>query len=158
MTTDMPEEKNSIRMPEDAIKKPESEDAENIRDILDVPGEQTDFRADKEAEKHADSLDARYVSQYERKLAALQARVTPAAGATKHDDSVEFDADAIRHMEDAAGRVQKLLELARAKGVMHAVSVAEHIDAYTLDRTHDRIADELSDELRKQGMLDGDKE
>ena len=57
-------------------------------------------------------------------------------------------------MEDAAGRVQKLLDLARVKGVAHAVSVAEHIDAYTLDITHDRIADELSDELRKQGLLD----
>ena len=154
----MPEEKNIIGVPEDVAEKLKSEDAESVRDILDVPGRRSELWVDGKAEKRADSLDARYVSQYERKLGELQASASATAGTAKHDDDVTFDADAIRHMEDAAGRVQKLLELARVKGVTHAVSVAERIDAYTLDLTHDRIADELSDELRKQGMLDDAQE
>ena len=67
--------------------------------------------------------------------------------------SISLDADSIRKIEDAEGRVQKLIEFAIAKGVAHAISIAEHIDAYTLDRTRDRLADELSDELRKRGMI-----
>ncbi|QQR77668.1 MAG: hypothetical protein IPJ67_00765 [Candidatus Moraniibacteriota bacterium] len=149
----MPEEKTIIGVPEDVAEKLKSDDVENVRDILDVPGRQSELWVDGKAEKHVDAQES--ASEYERKLSEVQAAASASAQTTttKNDD-VKFDADAIRHMEDAAGRVQKLLDLARVKGVAHAVSVAEHIDAYTLDITHDRIADELSDELRKQGLLD----
>ena len=148
----MPEEKNIIGVPEDVAEKLKSDDSENVRDILDIPVRRSELWVDGKAEKHADAHES--ASQYEKKLGEVQAAPSaPVSTATPKDDHVKFDADAIRHMEDAAARVQKLLELARVKGVTHAVSVAEHIDAYTLDLTHDRIADELSDELRKQGML-----
>ncbi|MGB2791656.1 MAG: hypothetical protein WBC29_03860 [Candidatus Moraniibacteriota bacterium] len=149
----MPEEKTIIGVPEDVAEKLKSDDVENVRDILDVPGRQSELWVDGKAEKHADAREG--APEYERRLSEVQAAASASAETTtaKNDD-VKFDADAIRHMEDAAGRVQKLLDLARVKGVAHAVSVAEHIDAYTLDITHDRIADELSDELRKQGLLD----
>ncbi len=149
----MPEEKSIIGVPEDGVDRLRSDDAENVRDILDVSGERSESLTHGKAEKHADVLES--ASQYERKLGEVQAAASVSIQTTTvKNDAVKFDADAIRHMEDAAGRVQKLLDLARVKGITHAVSVAEHIDAYTLDITHDRIADELSDELRKQGLLD----
>lgn len=149
----MPEEKSIIGVPEDVAEKLKSETAEDIRDILDIPGRRSELWVDGKAEIHADTRERE--SRYERKLGEVQATVSSTSTqTTAKDDNVKFDADAIRHMEDASGRVQKLLDLARVKGVAHAVSVAEHIDAYTLDITHDRIADELSDELRRQGLLD----
>lgn len=153
----MPEEKTIIGVPEDVAEKLKMENAENVRDILDVPGRQSEIWVEGKAEQKTEKHDARYVSQYERKLSEIHekalAPVPSGTAVTSDDTAVKFDADAIRHMEDAVARVQKLVELARVKGVVHAVSVAEHIDAYTLDKTHDRLADELSDELRKRGML-----
>lgn len=149
----MPEEKSIIGVPEDVAEKLKSDDSESVRDILDVPGRRSELWVDGKMEKHADAHES--ASQYEKKLGEVQAAPSTSTSASVlKDDAVKFDADAIRHMEDAVARVQKLLELARIKGVAHAVSVAEHIDAYTLDLTHDRMADELADELRKQGMLD----
>lgn len=154
MNPTMPEEKSIIGVPEDVAEKLRSEDSGEVRDILDVSGKQSELWVDGKAEKRADAQES--TSRYERKLEEVRATATSSStqATTAKDDDVKFDADAIRHMEDAAGRVQKLLDLARAKGVAHAVSVAEHIDAYTLDITHDRIADELSEELRNQGLLD----
>lgn len=68
-------------------------------------------------------------------------------------NSVAFDADAILHMQNSENRISKLLELALVKGPIHAISVAQHIDDYTLDKTRDRLTDELSEELRKRGLL-----
>lgn len=153
----MPEEKTIIGVPEDVAEKLKEKSVENVRDILDVPGRQSEIWVDGKAEPKAEKHDAHSVSQYERKLSEIheKALAPVSSGTTVASDetAVKFDADAIRHMEDAVGRVQKLVELAQVKGVVHAVSVAEHIDAYTLDKTHDRLADELSDELRKRGML-----
>lgn len=149
----MPEEKTIIGVPEDVAEKLKKESSEEVRDILDVPGRRSEIWVEGRTEEASEKKAERYVSSYERKLKELQSAPAPAASTASDDAAVKFDADSIRHMEDAAGRVQKLLDLALVKGVAHAVSVAEHIDAYTLDRTHDRMVDELSDELRKQGML-----
>ena len=68
------------------------------------------------------------------------------------------DADEIAQTADAEERVKKLVNLALVKGVPYAVQVARHIDAYTLDRTHDELADTFFDELRRRGMVsDTDK-
>lgn len=68
------------------------------------------------------------------------------------------DADEIAQTADAEERVKKLVNLALVKGVPYAVQVARHIDAYTLDRTHDELADTLFDELKRRGMVsDTDK-
>lgn len=150
----MPEEKTIIGVPEDVAEKLKGEGSEEVRDILDVPGRRSEIWIEGGAEKKTEKGDARYVSSYERKLKEVQSLASSPIQTNASDDTaVKFDADSIRHMEDAEGRVQKLLDLALLKGVTHAVSVAEHIDAYTLDRTHDRLADELSDELRKRGLL-----
>lgn len=68
------------------------------------------------------------------------------------------DADEIVQTADAEERVKKLVDLALVKGVPYAVQVARHIDAYTLDRTHDELADTFFDELKRRGMVsDTDK-
>ena len=153
----MPEEKTIIGVPEDVAEKLKTERSEEVRDILDVPGRRSEIWVEGKTEKKPEGSDAHYVSSFERKIKEVQAALPPltppSPPAPSDDGAVKFDADAIRHMEDTEGRVQKLLDLALTKGVAHAVLVAEHIDAYTLDRTHDRLADELSDELRKRGLL-----
>lgn len=63
------------------------------------------------------------------------------------------DADEIAHTADAEERVKKLVNLALVKGVPYAIQVARHIDAYTLDRTHDDLSDKFYDELMQRGMI-----
>lgn len=150
----MPEEKTIIGVPKDVAEKLKTGETEDVRDILDVPGGRSEVWVDGKSEKPVEKKEeVRYVSQYERKLKELQAKSTPTPTTVSTDDAIKFDVDAIRHMEDAEGRIEKLLQLAEVKGPVHAVSVAKEIDAYTLDRTHDRLADELSDRLRERGML-----
>ncbi len=158
----MPEEKKGSAIePKDIFEKAIVSDLEKAGDMAEKPGvtpiasaPSAELWIDGKTEKKVEKGDEKYVSSYERKLKELQAASSTSAPATPpDDDAVKFDADAIRHMEDADGRVQKLLDLARVKGVKHAVSVAKNIDAYTLDKTHDRLVDELSDGLREQGLL-----
>lgn len=144
----MPEEKTSIGVSEKLGK----DGYEEVRDILDVPLKQPEIRVEGSRESLSEG-EERYVSSYEQKLKEIQSTSASSVASQTDGDAVKLDADSIRNTEDAEGRVQKLLDLALMKGVVHAVSVAENIDAYTLDRTHDRLADELSDELRKRGML-----
>ena len=64
------------------------------------------------------------------------------------------DAQAASQEIDADGKINKLVGLAEAKGVVHAVSVAKHMeDNYILDEFHDRLADELHDALVKRGLI-----
>ncbi len=148
----MPEEKKVSESLESTVGTAENSEP---KDIFEMSGSRPETPIDGTVENGPDVSKPENSSRYERELGELRKSLASSVSVapTKHDDVV-FDADAIRNMEDASARVQKLLELAGAKGVMHAVSVAEHIDAYTLDSTHDRIADELSDELRKKGLLD----
>lgn len=113
----------------------------------------------KESEIRFEPIEAKHASLYERLLETVRSWTSsaPSTAAGADDDrAISFDASAIASVQDSESRVQKLLDLALVKGVPHAVSVARHIDAYTLDRTHDRLADELSEELKKRGLLSED--
>lgn len=150
----MPEEKVDMGV----LKEGKNATEESVRDIWGVPEVEPAARDEKKSEGNAEGSDARFVSSYERKLHEFQqAKIVaiPPPSKQTDDNTIRFDANSIVHMDDAEGRVQKLLDLALLKGVVHAVRVAKHIDAYTLDRTHDRLADELSDRLREQGLLKG---
>jgi hypothetical protein len=58
-------------------------------------------------------------------------------------------------MSDEESAVQKLLDLAGAKGVAHAVNVARKLnDYYALDRMHDELADRLYDGLLARGLIE----
>lgn len=71
------------------------------------------------------------------------------------NEDVASDAKTIAGREmDAESRISKLVGLAEAKGVIHAVGVAKHMeDNYILDEFHDRLADELHDALIKKGLI-----
>lgn len=75
--------------------------------------------------------------------------------APPHDDIVITDAKDANDAMDYETKVVKLVELAQAKGVIHAVKVAKHMeDNYLLDELHDRLlAQDLHDALVKKGMI-----
>lgn len=71
------------------------------------------------------------------------------------DQAIPNDAKSISAEQDAEIKIEKLIQLATHKGVVHAVKVAKHMeDNYTLDEFHDRLlADELHDALVKKGLI-----
>jgi len=72
------------------------------------------------------------------------------------DQAVSIDAESASNEETAERKVEKLIQLATQKGVVHAVKVAKHLqDNYVLDEFHDRLlADELHDSLIKNGLIE----
>lgn len=146
----MPEEQT--RALEKDPQKPVNETSVEVRDIFGVPESDAEIWVDGKLEGIAEKKDAASAESLERSLKERLA-LPPTSQTKTGDTGVRFDADAIRQMDDAEARVQKLVDLALLKGPHHALHVADHIDAYTLDRTRDRLADELSEELRKRGMI-----
>jgi hypothetical protein len=70
-------------------------------------------------------------------------------------DEIKADAENVYRTTDAESQIQNLVDLATAKGVVHAVKVARHLeDNYVLDMFHDRLlAEELHDALVKKGII-----
>lgn len=90
----------------------------------------------------------------EGKYHEILSKVVPAAPHAKHDDDVGLDAKSIGETIDEESKVQKLLDLASTKGVVHAVKVARRLsDYYSLDRMHDELADKLYDGLLERGLI-----
>lgn len=94
----------------------------------------------------------------EGKYLELLSKVTPTktASATDedHEDTVTLDAKHIGAMTDEASKVQKLLDLASTKGVVHAVKVARSLrDYYALDRMHDELSGGLYQGLLERGLI-----
>lgn len=80
--------------------------------------------------------------------------VVPTPGSAPSDDAVALDATSIGATVDEESKIQKLLDLASAKGVEHAVRVARSLeDYYALDRMHDELADKLYDGLLVRGLI-----
>lgn len=95
----------------------------------------------------------------EGKYQELLSRVTPTKTATPadddHEDTVVLDAKHIGALTDEASKVQKLLDLAQTKGVVHAVKVARSLkDYYALDRMHDELSDKLYHGLLEKGLIE----
>lgn len=89
----------------------------------------------------------------------LLSKVTPTKQATPadddHEDTVILDAKHIGAMTDEESKVQKLLDLAGTKGVVHAVKVARSLkDYYALDRMHDELAGKFYDGLLEKGLIE----
>lgn len=70
-------------------------------------------------------------------------------------EEVEKDAANVFQKTDAESQIQRLIDIAMAKGVIHAVKVARHLeDNYVIDMFHDKIlADEFHDALIKKGLI-----
>lgn len=95
----------------------------------------------------------------EGKYQELLSRVTPTKKASPtdddHEDTVVLDAKHIGALTDEASKVQKLLDLAQTKGVVHAVKVARSLkDYYTLDMMHDQLSDKLYQGLLEKGLIE----
>ncbi|MFA4817628.1 MAG: hypothetical protein WC608_02755 [Parcubacteria group bacterium] len=77
---------------------------------------------------------------------------TPTAPA---DDTIASDAKSTSAERSAEAKIERLVQLATQKGVIHAVKVARHLDDnYTMDEFHDRLmAEELHDALVKKGLI-----
>ncbi len=89
----------------------------------------------------------------------LLSKVTPTKQATPadddHEDTVILDAKHIGAMTDEESKVQKLLDLAGTKGVIHAVKVARSLkDYYALDRMHDELAGKFYEGLLEKGLIE----
>lgn len=96
--------------------------------------------------------------QAPEKYQEILSRVTPTKAALvtdeDHADTVMLDAKHIGAMTDEEGKVQKLLDLAATKSVVHAVKVARSLkDYYALDRMHDELSGKLYQGLLERGMI-----
>lgn len=71
------------------------------------------------------------------------------------DETVASDAKYASVERNAEAKIERLVQLATQKGVIHAVKVARHLDNnYVLDEFHDRLmAEELHDALVKKGLI-----
>ncbi|HLB50855.1 MAG TPA: hypothetical protein VJL38_01610 [Patescibacteria group bacterium] len=105
---------------------------------------------EKDAEQHAEKSGAERDATYQKILQKVQ--TTPIV---HHDDDVKKDAQDVYQQQDADAQVQHLVDLAMAKGIVHAVRVAQHLEnAYVLDSLHDRLlADELHNALVAKGLI-----
>jgi hypothetical protein len=88
---------------------------------------------------------------YTKILSKIQAQQQPVISS----EEVGTDAKSVSRKTDAESQIQHLVDLALAKGVVHAVKVARHLeDNYVLDVFHDRLlADELHEALLKKGLI-----
>jgi hypothetical protein len=94
----------------------------------------------------------------EGKYHELLARVTPTRSAPVNTDDDEhaavLDAKHIGALTDEASKVQKLLDLAQTKGVIHAVKVARSLrDYYALDTLHDELSGKLYQGMLEKGLI-----
>lgn len=104
-----------------------------------------------EKEVVSEMISAERDSAYGNILSKIQTQ----AQAITDPNSVAADAHAASLKTDADAQVQHLVDVAMAKGVVHAVKVAQHLeDNYVLDTLHDKLlADELHDALLQKGLL-----
>lgn len=90
--------------------------------------------------------------QYNELLSKLNAGVksTPVIS----DAEVAKDAQAVSLGADEESRIRHLVDLAHAKGPVHAVRVARSLqDYYALDRMHDELSDAFFRKLGEEGLL-----
>lgn len=94
----------------------------------------------------------------EGKYKEILATVVPTTASSTHtDEDVLLDAKHINATVDEESKIQKILDLAGTKGVVHAVKVARTLDDYyALDQVHDALADRLYEGLLARGLIQKD--
>ena len=94
----------------------------------------------------------------EGKYEEILSKVSPASAVQSHpDEDVALDTKSISATMDEESKIQKLLDLAGTKGVVHAVRVARSLDDYyALDQMHDALADKLYQGLLERGLIHKD--
>jgi len=118
-----------------------------VPEVEKAPGTEAEPAKETKAEEVSEKIETA------RKTITAQ---TPAASG-----HVAADAEVVADIAEYEKRVEKLMELALAKGPDHAISVARHLnkaktvssaDNFTLDELHDRMEEE---DLRKQLIAKG---
>lgn len=91
----------------------------------------------------------------EGKYNEILSKVIPqVTGTSQSSDDHELDVQSIGATVDEESKIQKLIDLATAKGVFYAVKVARTIgDYYALDRMHDELVDKLYEGLLTKGLI-----
>lgn len=91
----------------------------------------------------------------EGKYKEILATVVPTTASSTHtDEDVLLDAKHVNATVDEESKIQKILDLAGTKGVVHAVKVARTLDDYyALDQVHDALADRLYEGLLARGLI-----
>ncbi len=124
---------------------------ENIPAGQDRSQESPETLSVQEKEARAESVRERTEGRYEEILSKVS---TPGAAAVHTDEDALLDAKSIGATVDEESKIQKLIDLAQTKGIVHAVKVAQHLnDFYALDRMHDELADKFYDALLAKGMI-----
>lgn len=137
-------------MPEELISEMKNEEVPVER----LPGQERGVGVPEQKESGSETSperrEAKYAEILKRVSAADSSALLPTA-------DVALDAKSIAETLDEESKIQKLLDLASTKGVVHAVSVARHLnDFYALDRMHDALADTLYETLLAHGMIHKD--
>jgi hypothetical protein len=93
--------------------------------------------------------------QPEVKFDEVLSKIAPATPAAVSVSDHVADAKSLSEMTDEESKVQKLLDLASTKGVVHAVKVAQSLgDYYALDRMHDELSYKLYQGLLERGLIE----
>jgi hypothetical protein len=108
---------------------------------LPVPEKMPELRQEGAAEKE---------KAYTKILSKVQTQAAPA-----DDAAVAADSLAVSGADSEEAKIETLIKVATAKGVVYAVKVARHWeDNYALDEFHDRLlADELHAALLQKGLI-----
>lgn len=124
------------------------ENAEKISKSAGENKESAPFTPEKMPERKEGAAEKE--KTYSKILSKVKTAAQPA-----DDVSVAADAQLTVESEGAEAKIETLVKLAMAKGVIHAVQVARHMDDnYALDEFHDRLmAEELHDALTKNGLI-----
>lgn len=108
--------------------------------------------AERSQERAVERSSAESDSSYQKIIAKVQD-----ASATQpvEENAVAQDASELHQAEGRESQVMHLLDIAKTKGVVHAVKVAEHAEDYfVLDQVHDKLlADEFHDALVRSDMI-----
>lgn len=132
-----------------------------------VGGERENIPQEKFSEKQDGNSEAREFSagpeskaegateRIEGKYNEILSKVTPqTTGVSQSSDDHLLDAKNISATVDEESKIQKLVDLAEARGVVYAVKVARSLqDYYALDRMHDELVDRLYDGLLAKGLI-----
>lgn len=139
-------------MTEEILEKESSQDgtehplsaSENVAEPMEMP-----VASEKEPGVENDR------ERIEGKFDKMLVQAVPAVSVSSIDEGrIVADAKDISIATDEESKVQRLLDLANAKGVAYAVGVAKKLDDYyALDRMHDELADKLYDGLVTRGLI-----
>jgi hypothetical protein len=140
-------------MPEEPVLEAKNEEA-NRESVLAEQGnspETPEVIPVQEKETRPEASQEHAEGKYNEILSKVSSQ---SAAALHTDEDASLDAKSIGATIDEESKIQKLLDLAGAKGVAHAVRVARTLDDYyALDQMHDALADRLYDGLLERGLI-----